>query len=533
MATAQELPIDTTATAEDMADAIFGADIEVVSASYSGANSASGLYSDGETIAPHVTPSDFGVILSTGNATDITNSSGDANVSSATTTNHGLAGDADLEGIAGSQTYDAAVLEASFIPQGEFLTMQLTFSSEEYLEYVNAGFNDAVGIFVNGEQATLTVGDGDLTINNINDTTNQNLYIDNPASAETYNTEMDGMTTTLTLKAPVVPGQINTIKIAIADGGDGAYDSNLLIAGHSVQSGLVANTDSIVINGSDSEDLDVLANDTSSSGSELIITHINGQSVVADDTITLPSGEKVTLNADGSLTFVGDGDAGSNTLSYTIADTDGNTDVGYIELTTTPCFVAGTPIDTPAGPVPVEFLRPGQMVLTRDDGPQPLRWLGITRLPCVDRFAPVVLEPGALGNDQRLAVSPQHRVLLCSSVADVLFGTPEILVKARDLVNGRDIRSGLPARTVTYVHLLFDRHQIVRSSGVWSESYQPGTETLRTFDAGTRDEVLALLPSNDAAAGFGYGPAARPALKSYEARMVEFASDRISLGATR
>lgn len=533
MATAQELPIDTTATAEDMADAIFGEDIQVVSASFSGASSASGLFSDGETVAPHVTPSDFGVILSTGKATDITNSSGDANVSSGTSTNHGLAGDSDLDGIAGSQTYDAAVLEASFIPQGEFLTMQLTFSSEEYLEYVNEGFNDAVGIFVNGEQATLTVGDGDLSVNNINNTTNQNLYIDNPASADNYNTEMDGMTTTLTLKAPVVPGQVNVIKIAIADGGDGAYDSNLLIAGNSVQSGLVAHTDSIVIDGTMPENFDVLANDTSSSGSKLTITHINGQEVFAGDTITLPSGEDVTLNGDGTLTFVGDGDAGNETLSYTIADTAGNTDVGYIELTTTPCFVAGTPIDTPEGPVAVEFLRPGQMILTRDDGPQPLRWLGITRMQSIGRFAPVVLEHGALGNHRHMAVSPQHRILLSCSTADMLFGAPEILVKARDLINGGTIHARSQNRVVTYVHMLFDRHQIVRSCGLWSESYHPGAETLEAFDADTRDEVLALLPSTDATAGYGYGPTARLALKSFEARMIGSQAERISLSTSR
>ena len=533
MPTAQELPIDTAATAQDMADAMFGEDIQVLSASYTGADSASGLYSNGDTIAPNVTPSDTGVILSTGNATDITNSSGDANTSSATTTNHQLAGDSDLDELSGTQTYDAAVLEATFIPQGEFLTMQLTFASEEYLEYVNSGFNDSVGIFVNGERATLTVGDGDITINNINDTTNQNLYLDNPADAENFNTEMDGMTATLTLKAPVIPGQINTIKIAIADGGDGAYDSNLLIAGSSIQSALVANEDSITIDGTKPESLDVLANDTSASGSVLTITHINGQPVVAGDTVTLPSGEEVTLNPDGTMTFVGDGDADSNTLSYTIADTDGNTDVGYIELTTTPCFTAGTPIDTPEGAVAVEFLRPGQLVLTRDDGPQPVHWVGMTRVRSTARHGPIVFAPGALGNHRSVSVSPQHRILLNGPTIDLMFGSHEILVKARDMANGQTISARADGQSVTYVHLLFEKHQIVRSAGMWTESYQPGPETIKAFDPKCRAEVLSLLPHADAARGFGYGPAARATLKRHEARLIREVPGAISRVAAR
>ncbi|MEO1420020.1 MAG: choice-of-anchor L domain-containing protein, partial [Pseudomonadota bacterium] len=240
MATASELPINTSATALDMAEAMFGGGIQIQTASYTGATDASGIYSNANTIIPDMAPADTGVILSTGKATDFTNSSGDANTSAGTTTNHGLGGDADLNAIAGAQTFDAAIFEATFIPDGDVLTMQLTFSSEEYLEYVNSGFNDAVGVFVNGVKAELSVGSGDITINEINDQSNSSLYRDNPANEDNYNTEMDGLTVVLNLKAPVTADALNTIKIAIADGGDGAYDSNLLIAGDSIQTDLIA-----------------------------------------------------------------------------------------------------------------------------------------------------------------------------------------------------------------------------------------------------------------------------------------------------
>ena len=70
--------------------------------------------------------------------------------------------------------------------------MQIVFSSEEYLEYVDSGFNDVVGVFVNGQPAQLTVGTGEISIDNINDQTNSNLYIDNPATADTYTPKWTG-----------------------------------------------------------------------------------------------------------------------------------------------------------------------------------------------------------------------------------------------------------------------------------------------------------------------------------------------------
>ena len=175
MPVATELPVDTNATAEDMANEMFGDGIEIVSASYTGNTAASGVFSDGNASAPGISPSDTGVILSTGNAASITNSSGDANVSSGTTTNHGLAGDSDLDALSGQTTFDAAIFEATFVPEGSTLTLQVVFSSEEYLEYVNSGFNDAVGVWVNGQPAELQVGSGNISINDINDQTNQNL----------------------------------------------------------------------------------------------------------------------------------------------------------------------------------------------------------------------------------------------------------------------------------------------------------------------------------------------------------------------
>lgn len=517
MPIASELPIDTSATAMDMAEAMFGDGISIQSADYIGAAASSGIYTDGDANAPGVTPSDSGVILSTGHASDITNSSGDVNTASNTSTAMGTAGNSALSEIGGGTTYDAAIFEAEFIPTGSTLTMQFTFSSEEYLEYVDKGFNDAVGVWVNGEKAELTIGDGDISIDNINTGSNENLYVDNAQTDDLYNTEMDGFTVTLTLKAPVNPGEVNTIMIGIADVGDSQYDSNLLIAGDSIQTALVAQDDEVTVQEGGETTLDVLDNDIHADGASLTITEINGQPVVSGSTVTLAGGEVITLNPDGTMTIEGQDDVDSDqatTFTYTVADDIGNTDTGVVEVTTTPCFVAGTLIETPNGARAIEDLEPGDLVLTRDHGAQPLRWIGRSRRRAEAADAPVCFAAGALGDHAALELSPSHRVLLQDQWAEVLFGTSEVLVKAANLVNGHSITRREDAKPVTYVHLLFDSHEIICGNGLESESYHPGAETLESFDGETRAEVLELMGGDPEA----YGASARLSLKPFEAR---------------
>ncbi|MEH7829368.1 choice-of-anchor L domain-containing protein [Gemmobacter denitrificans] len=514
MATASELAINTQADALQMANEMFGSGISVVNATYIGAQGASGIYSGAQTTMPGVAPSDSGVILSTGNVTDITQSLGDANISAGTSTIHGTAGDAGLSQMAGAETFDAAVLTADFIPTGNMMTMQVVFSSEEYLEYVGSGFNDAVGIWVNGVRAELMVGNGDITIDNINNVSNSNLYVDNPASAQQFNTEMDGFTITLTLKAPVNPGVVNTIKIGIADSGDATYDSNLFIAGDSVQVALVAQDDMIELGKKGSVTVDVLDNDVSTLGSALTITHINGQPVVAGSTITLPTGEEITLNADGTLTFESDSAPKENLLTYTVEDEYGNTDVGYITVETlVPCFVAGTPIRTALGDLPVEQIRPGMQVLTQDHGLQTVRWSGQRRVPAQGRLAPVRIAAHTFGDHGTISVSAQHRILVAGARAELLFGQAEVLVPAHALCDGRKIRRRPDGGMVTYVHLLFDRHEIIFAAGLPTESFHPGATVLSKMEAESRREILMLFPE---LADLGAPPMARPALTARE-----------------
>jgi Ca2+-binding RTX toxin-like protein len=340
MATATELAIatiDSGVDATDLAQTIFGAGIQVISATYSGDPNSAGIYSGADTTIPGITGSDGGVILSTGNVADFTNSSGtsDTNTSDGTGTGTaGVDGDPLLNDVSGYQTFDGAILEADFIPEGDMLTMQFVFSSEEYLEYVNLGVNDAFGVWVNGVFAPVSVSLQRETIDTVNGSTNQNLYIDNPATLDTFNTEMDGFTVVLSVKAPVVAGAVNTIRIGIADGGDDVYDSNVMIMANSVQTYALAIEDQIQISAGTTRTFDILANDRDLSDQGLTITQINGVDITVGETVTLPTGQDVTLNADGTITVTSLTE-GSDVFTYEVTDTSGNTDIGLVTLTTT------------------------------------------------------------------------------------------------------------------------------------------------------------------------------------------------------
>jgi len=177
------------------------------------------------------------------------------------------------------------------------------------------------------------------------------------------------------------------------------------------------------------------------------------------------------------------------------------------------CFAAGTHIATPAGLRSVETLAAGDLVTTLDHGPRPLRWCGCRDLPGRGRMAPILIRAGALGNDRDLRLSPQHRILIAGWRAEVMFGEPEVLVPAVALVNGDTIRRA-PVDRVTYVHFLFDGHELVLSEGIATESFHPGAYGLSTLDAAAREEVLALFP--ELAGAGAIWPPARPCLSRRE-----------------
>jgi hypothetical protein len=166
------------------------------------------------------------------------------------------------------------------------------------------------------------------------------------------------------------------------------------------------------------------------------------------------------------------------------------------------CFTPGTRIATPDGPRLVEEFREGDRVQTRDNGVQQIQWIGSRRMTgarlfVMPRLRPVRIHTGALGierPEEELLVSPEHRMLIRGPAAQALFNTSEVLVPARDLVNGSTITVDLNVREVTYIHLLLPSHQILWANGVETESFHPANAALSTLSDGDRMRLLAHIP---------------------------------------
>lgn len=511
------------ASAMQMAETIFGNGTTVTGATYSGSSYSSATYSNGDTISPGITPGDEGIILSTGSVDSFTRPFGDPNRSNSTSTNSGGQNNrSDFNAIAGARTYDASLLVVDFIPDSAVMTMQFVFSSDEYPEYASSVFNDVVGVWINGVHVPISVTSSPAAVTQINANENQNLFVDN--MGDDYNTEMDGFTVSMTLTIPVNVGVENTIQIGIADTSDSFYDSNLLVAADSIQTDLIAIQDDITIGIGGTKNLAILNNDMNGTTGTLEVTHINGVPVVAGDQITLPTGQVVTLMPDGTFDIMTDLDEEKVSFTYGVQSVDGlgnalENDIGFVTVDTVPCFVKGTNIRTMRGEVPVEDLEPGDMVMTLDDGAQPIKWIGQRTVPGAGKLAPIRIRAGTFGSHGTLLVSPQHRILVQDAKAEMLFGEDQVLIAAKDLVDDKSVRC-VPHQEVTYVHLLFDAHQVVWSQGLATESFLPGPQTTAVFEQEIVEEILEIFPELNALTGEGYGPAARRTLKAYEAAVL-------------
>lgn len=166
-------------------------------------------------------------------------------------------------------------------------------------------------------------------------------------------------------------------------------------------------------------------------------------------------------------------------------------------------FAAGTRITLPDGRQQrIETLVPGDMVLTRDHGPQPVRWIGAATLRAKGAFAPVVVRPGVLGNDSELIVSPHHRLFIYQRGADRVAGMAEILVQAKHLVDGERIlrREG---GFVDYFSLVFDRHEIIFAEGIAAESLMVNAGTVERLPPELAGALIERFPGLSQSQHFG------------------------------
>ena len=195
---------------------------------------------------------------------------------------------------------------------------------------------------------------------------------------------------------------------------------------------------------------------------------------------------------------------------FYVVDNDANT------IHTTVCLAPETPILTPDGLRRLDRLRVGEDVETRDRGAQKLTWIGARSVVGIGAAAPVLFETGAIGNVGPLLLSQQHRVMVTHPVAELYFGQPEVLVPAKSMINGRNIRLA-PCPEITWMNLMTNQHDIVQAQGAAVETLFLGEVAQGVLQH--HDIPSTLYPTLKPQFGRAHR-AARPMLRYNEANML-------------
>ncbi|MEZ5335294.1 MAG: choice-of-anchor L domain-containing protein [Methanolobus sp.] len=201
-------------TANDLVNLLLGENSTVVvsNITVTGSNLAIGNFTSGGALG-----FDTGVVMSSGVVSDVPN-----DMSFDADTDNGQPGDSDLDELVGDTTFDAIVLEFDFVPDKSSLAFNYRFGSEE--DFMD-DYDDAFGLFVNGENIALLPDGNPVSIFNIR----EGPYYE----AGPLNNCFNGFSIELTANAEVTPGSLNHMKFAIADMGDEIVDAVVFIEGES------------------------------------------------------------------------------------------------------------------------------------------------------------------------------------------------------------------------------------------------------------------------------------------------------------
>ena len=176
------------------------------------------------------------------------------------------------------------------------------------------------------------------------------------------------------------------------------------------------------------------------------------------------------------------------------------------------CFTTGTQIRTPDGDRPIEELKVGDVVETLDGGPQPIKWIGTSHYDEAalienPKLRPIVVSARVFGAERDLVVSRQHAFLLPKE---------DLLARAIQLVkmNVAGVRIAHGRKRVTYHHIMFEKHELIYSEGIATESMYPGPQALRALCPEAMESLLRVFPEfkgieTRECAEAAYGPTAR------------------------
>ncbi|MEI6123595.1 MAG: choice-of-anchor L domain-containing protein [Bacteroidota bacterium] len=254
-----QLAINTASTVNQMIQSFIGGGVTVTNVTYTGGAASRGIFSNGNTTNLGLTN---GIVLCTGYASGIPNPA-----SFFMSTNLGLAGDANLNSINnGCATYDAAILEFDFVPISDSIKFKYVFGSEEYPNYICSQYQDIFAFFVTGPNpaggnynnyniALIPGTTIPVSVNSVNSGTPgsgftaggclslaYSGYFVNNATIGGTSISFGGFTRPLVARCKVQPCQTYHLKMAVADGYNGLYDSGVFLQANSFSSNTFAVT---------------------------------------------------------------------------------------------------------------------------------------------------------------------------------------------------------------------------------------------------------------------------------------------------
>lgn len=178
-----------------------------------------------------------GLLLSTGSGVpELTNTSSSKTGSFSETVGGDTTADAELQAVANQAFSGAGTVEDTTSltfnfnvtdPNVRGLRFDVVFGSDEYPEYKDSSYVDIAAVMVNGANYALFNQQIDQPLSVISKNLELGNFRDN--AGNTLPIEYDGVSNVLSVVAPVQQG-LNSIKIAVADTGDQAYDSGLFVS---------------------------------------------------------------------------------------------------------------------------------------------------------------------------------------------------------------------------------------------------------------------------------------------------------------
>lgn len=161
----------------------------------------------------------------------------------------------------------------------------------------------------------------------------------------------------------------------------------------------------------------------------------------------------------------------------------------------------GLVVATDQGEVAAERLRVGDLVMTRDNGLQRIRWIGTRQLEAGmrdrdSRLCPLHIAQGTLDGwlpEVAMCASPNQRILAPRDRSLIRFEEHEALVSAKHMVGSRAVPDA-GCEAGAYWHPVFDRHEMILVNGAWCEAFHPGDVAMNGLGNAQRFEIYALFP---------------------------------------